>query len=450
MATGPRHVLITQWQMCQFSGSEMVTLELAEHFAGRGARVTVVVHQHGGPIVEMLRAAGDVELWSSRDPGLDDHLRTDPPDLAWIHHQIVPDVLLSGELDVPTVFNHMSPYQPLEQVLVPDVERSLATVSVFNSPECFEAQRDSGVLDGFDADRLRVFANPAPDAMAGVVPRERGDGPLRLLVVSNHLPDELVKALAALPPHVEVARIGAQRDRGAVPRRVDPELLSGHDAVLSIGKSVQYALVAGLPVYCYDRFGGPGWLDPDNVATARHHNFSGRGFGRKAPEDIARELVDGFERATADAGVLRAEQVEGLLLGPALDELWALCLARPRPARAIDGTARAAHRSVTALGREWAILQARSRKAAAAAAAVPGLREELARATAGTVAAEEVAVRDRQKIRKLRRRAQKAEAQVRRLEDLRGRRLVRGAERLVHVVDRAAGRPRRERGAEDG
>lgn len=444
MTTGPRHVLITQWQMRQFTGSEMVTLELAEHFADAGARVTVVVHQHGGQISAMLRAAGDVKLWSSRDAGLADHLRADPPDLAWIHHQIVPEVLLSGELDVPMVFNHMSPYQPLEQVLVPDVERALATALIFNSPESLDGQRDSGSLAGFDADRLRVFANPAPDAMAGVVRRRRDGDRLRVLMVSNHVPAELHEAMALLPPEVEVTRVGGQADRGATPARVDAALLSGFDAVLSIGKSVQYALVAGLPVYCYDRFGGPGWLNPENVPLARHHNFSGRGFARKAPQDIARELADGYARAADDADTLRADHTDGLLLGPALAELWEFCQARPRAAGTPDGAALAAHRSVQSLVREWGILQARSQKALAEAAVVPGLRRDLVQASAGRAAAERATTAERRTADGLRRRAKQAESRVRRLEKLHGRRIVRGATWLVRAVDRVAGRVRRK------
>ena len=357
-----RHVLITQWRMCQFTGSEMVTLELAEHFAASGAKVTVVVHESGEPVSELLSAAGDVHLWSSTDEGLDEHLRADPPDLAWLHHQIIPEFVLSDDFDGHVVFNHMSAYQPLESALVPEVERRLATVSVFNSAETLDHLRDSGALDGFDPSRLRVFPNPAPDDIAEVKPRDRGDGPVRLLLVSNHVPQELSEAVALLPSEVEIVFVGAQTGKGASPARVDAELLSTVDGVVSIGKSVQYAIAAGLPVYCYDRFGGPGWLDLDNVSSARYHNFSGRGFERKDAATIAEELAHGYAGAAESVDAMRAACGPDLVLGPALDALWEHCEENPRPVPGIDPAARAAQQSVAALGRLWTTTHARAKR----------------------------------------------------------------------------------------
>jgi hypothetical protein len=362
--------------MRQFSGSEMVTLELAEHFGAAGARVTVVTHQHGGLISELLLAAGDVRLWSSADEGLDAYLRANPPDLVWLQHQIVPDAVLSGALDAHVVFNHMSSYEPLERALVPGVERALATASVFNSAETRDRQRESGAFDCFEPDRLRLFANPAPDAMANVERRDRGDGPLRLLLISNHIPKELSQAVALLPPDVEVVMIGRQAGAGASPARVSAALLAEVDGVVSIGKSVQYAIAAGLPVYCYDRFGGPGWLDLDNLTVARHHNLSGRGFDRKDADAIARELVDGYVAASASVDALRAACGDELLLGPSLDDLWEFCQTNPRTRSAPDTAAQAAQRGMAALGRQWAVLQARDHDAAAVSGELSALRKE--------------------------------------------------------------------------
>lgn len=76
---------------------------------------------------------------------------------------------------------------------------------------------------------------------------------------------------------------------------ITPKLIQQYDAIISIGKSVQYALLANRALYCYDHFGGCGYLNSENYATAKAHNFSGRGgFGRKTAQEIADEIIQGF------------------------------------------------------------------------------------------------------------------------------------------------------------
>lgn len=55
-----------------------------------------------------------------------------------------------------------------------------------------------------------------------------------------------------------------------------PEILHNCGVVITIGKTVQMAILANRPVYCYDHFGGPGWLTDQNYEGAVALNFSGR------------------------------------------------------------------------------------------------------------------------------------------------------------------------------
>jgi hypothetical protein len=103
----------------------------------------------------------------------------------------------------------------------------------------------------------------------------------------------------------DVTLVGQQAELGATVRRVTPELIHEHDAVVSIGKTVQYALAAGVPVFCYDHFGGPGWLNDGNVEAAARHNFSGRGFtARDSASELVEEIGDGYRAARAGVGGL--------------------------------------------------------------------------------------------------------------------------------------------------
>jgi len=99
------------------------------------------------------------------------------------------------------------------------------------------------------------FPNPAPKAFE-LMRRKRTLKPLKhLLVVSNHLPEELKCAFDILEKDgIIIERIG----RPTNSRRLLPTDLQRADAVVNIGKAAQYALRAGCHIYLYDRFAGLG------------------------------------------------------------------------------------------------------------------------------------------------------------------------------------------------
>jgi len=293
--------LITQNHMVDMAGSEILTLELAEALQHRGYEVNVFSHVVGDPIARLARERG---IALTDDQASLDEL---PMDLAWIHHQVVPDSLASklGGAHTIVVFGHMSPFEPLELPFLADIESRLADVVVANSDET------ASVLGAFGIDEVPVIVlgNPAPDSF-WQMPASRPTALRRLLVVTNHAPDELREAIGRLTAEgLEVAHIGAHGRIAAV----TPEEIAAADAVVTIGKTVQYALAVGRAVFCYDVHGGPGWLSMEHLPLAREHNFSGRPFGRMSAEEIVASILDGYERANSDVDFLR-NAVSGLTL----------------------------------------------------------------------------------------------------------------------------------------
>ena len=144
----------------------------------------------------------------------------------------------------------------------------------------------------------RVFANPAPRAFAANEIRQANQLE-RLAIVSNHPPAELLDAVETLRDEGIVVDVLGET---AVPCEITPELLGTYDGIVTIGKTVQYALVMGLPVYVYDHFGGEGWLDSEGFEIEAAANFSGRTSFRRIPsERIAAEIHQGFAAASVFA-----------------------------------------------------------------------------------------------------------------------------------------------------
>ena len=132
-----------------------------------------------------------------------------------------------------------------------------------------------------------VFANAAPNPFHF----ERAARSLRnVLFVSNRQPAELLEAEQLLRARGLATRfIGKDREC----KRLEPSDLAWADCVVTIGKTVRYALASRLPVFLYDRFGGDGYLTADNYALNEAHNFSGRPAHRKLTGTaIADEIIN--------------------------------------------------------------------------------------------------------------------------------------------------------------
>jgi glycosyltransferase involved in cell wall biosynthesis len=245
-------VLFTNAWMRNFGGSELVTLELAEEFQRQGHEVLIYTPQIGGDLNITVP-------FTTKKPDTSDF------DLIWVHHNmLIHDLGFKKRMSQQLVFNHMSSYVGTEFPRIVGYENAMADWILANSWETKAALEYRGVHE------IELFQNPAPMSFGSIhpIPTEKG------LIVSNHMAEELEP--------LGVTHIG-----GNFPQRLRHDLLCHQRFVICNGKTVQYALRAGVPVYLYDHFGGCGWLTNENFDTAERFNFSGRGFGEDRSFSIA-------------------------------------------------------------------------------------------------------------------------------------------------------------------
>jgi hypothetical protein len=280
-------VLLATHHLANWSGSELVTLELAEELDSSGHSVDVLAAYSSGNFVER---------WKPPSVGFYSKLLQVPPlshyDIVYCHHSMLarlfsaqPDEAIYGKERPVFVYNHLSPYERFEKP-AGFSEALMADLILANSPETADEVRSFGE----DFASVKVMPNPAPKSFAGVRRQRTPGRPKRLLVVSNHLPPEAMRALDILSSHgIDVRRVGLPEK----PRRLVPQDILDADLVMTIGKTVQYALRAACPVYIYDHFGGPGWLTTENFEKAESTNFSGRDTPQqKTAEQIVDEIID--------------------------------------------------------------------------------------------------------------------------------------------------------------
>lgn len=319
-----RRALISTNHFDTWAGSELMTVELAEGLEARGWDVTL--HAQFWRENFAPDAIGARFNWVTDQSDLP---RASTFDLVYSQHgALIPFWAkqsgedLFGEGRPAIVFAHLSPTSPLERPSS-GAEPLLADLILANSSETLASFAALGAA--FEA--AVVMPNPAP-AQFDAARRVRKAGPAkRVLIVSNHMPKELGQAAAELKEAgLRVRRIGL----GNTSRRLLPEDLKWADVVVTIGKTVQFAMRAGCPVFCYDRFGGPGWLTAQNAMDAEAANFSGRCCGTALDGAALAQAVRSVPQDAVDWAAHMADNVPVRFTWEHwLDRLEGLC---PAPA----------------------------------------------------------------------------------------------------------------------
>lgn len=318
----PEHVLVCQAHMHRLMGSEVATLEVIDYFLSKNIRVTLLTCAVGEPVLSQIRERTALTSIQVNIDDVDTYLSDHRPDLVWVHHGVLPSVLLENiGNNTKFVFNHMSAHLSIEYPVSYPIEPLISDLSLFNAQKIKDVHIETGLYSTMPAENLQLFENPVPDSFLAV---ERSQEPFqkkRIGIISNHIPAELLQAIAELSKTFDIELVGIQREYGATPQAVSPAFLNNFDAVITIGKTVQYSLVSGIPVYCYDHFGGPGWLTSDNLSEARFDNFSGRGFSRKSAEELISELNKLSSVSTGDIKALRNIATKEFLMSSRMEQI---------------------------------------------------------------------------------------------------------------------------------
>lgn len=285
MAKKSKRALITNNHLADYAGSEIVVLELTEYLTELGYEIDIITNVYDYPIKNEFAKLSNVSVIEY--PNYLD-LKDVGYDIIWIHHQLIPKFLMLGEMSSNPllVFNHMSPYEPYESSFIPKVEGQMADLVLANSEETRRF-----LLDNTDIKEeiIKLFPNPAPDSFAKArIAKHIKNNIIKIGLVSNHPPKELMEALNNLDANkFKLKYIGRSNDV----KRVRAADINNFDLVITIGKTVQYCIESGTPVYIYDHYGGPGFLTSNNYSKAKEFNFSGRGgFGRKSKNIIYEDL----------------------------------------------------------------------------------------------------------------------------------------------------------------
>ena len=279
--------LVATHNLADYAGSEIFTLELATALRKMGWQVMVTALLPGEPMLSEFKRHGFQIVNLLTDDLL---IRDVKFDLVWIHHTpVFYELLIARKIEAKNIiYCSLSHFEPLE---APPSNVELLDLLLAHSEENKNLIKKDYKLE---EDQIIVFPNAAPKNYLNCSRSAPSLQLTRLAVVSNHPPSEVLDVVKILQnSNIIVEHIGLN----GIKMLVGPGLLLKYDAVITVGKTVIYSFALNISVYCYDHFGGPGWLTDDNFELSRINNFSGRGFEKKPSEVIAFEIINGYQKS---------------------------------------------------------------------------------------------------------------------------------------------------------
>ena len=277
-----KNILITNYEMMNFMGSEINAATIAKRFKELGYKVYMLAMYFDDPLYSEVKENFD-EIIDIKQNEFD--FSNIEFDIVWVHHSFLLNWLIfQNEIKAKKIIvSSLSGVVPFE--FIPKYANDLSLV-LANSEETKEQLIKEGLKDVY---LLENYSFKKYFEQDNEVKQLKN-----IAIVSNHVPDEVLEAKEMLERdgyNVELYGMAGKREL------IDDKVLKKYDVIITIGKTVQYAMSLKIPVYVYDIHGGEGYITLENIEKNRNKNFSGRGFDKKEAKEIYTEIINGFDKA---------------------------------------------------------------------------------------------------------------------------------------------------------
>lgn len=300
-------ILITTLYSDGYHGGVIYTAELGNYLSSLGHNVSCASMAIDESIVDLYKQ-NHISLYHIDDLPLEEEY-----DIIWAHNFPILPYLISKnikfkkilysslssflEIDIPPIF-----YKDLNLLLVYSEENKKTLVDKFSIP----------------SNNITILNNLVPDSyFSHILPPK--NTLKKIAIVSNHVPSEIEEAKSLLEEKgFGVTIFGVNHTY----KPISPEILSEFDVIISIGKTVLYSLAMGIPCYCYDKFGGIGYIRLSNINSEEACNFSGRSTKiKKTPETIALEIINNFPESAAESIQLKNTSLQRYKLSTRINSI---------------------------------------------------------------------------------------------------------------------------------
>ena len=262
-----KKVLLTNFRIKEYTGSEIDTITIANYFLKNNYDVDIFTLEKGEPLLKCVDSKINVIDFSETSKLNREY------SLIWSHHWPLLDyIIFNQKIRAEHIcYISLSTFEPIETL--PVYYKNL-TENLVLSNKSLEKLKDTD----YDMSVIKLFSNYATKDFFDCFKGERKRTLKKICIVSNHVPEELKECSEILKTKGYKVNIYGNGYEKAL---INSNLLKKFDLVITIGKTVEYALAAGIPVYCYDHFGGDLYITSENIERSFYDNFSGRSFAKK-------------------------------------------------------------------------------------------------------------------------------------------------------------------------
>ena len=277
-----KKILLTNFSIVQFAGSEINCATIAKRLKELGYEIYMGALEFSAPLYDVVKGHFDHTINLLEDEFDFSQVEFD---LVWAHHSFLLDWLIfeKGLRAKKIITSSLSPKEPFESV---PIYANKLCFSLANSPETMQQLQKKELIE-----RVHLLENYS---FLSYFERKIHVQELhKIAVVSNHIPPEVMEATIKLQEKGYEVDIYGFAGKQIL---ITDKILENYDCIITIGKTVQYAMSLKIPVYIYDIHGGDGYLTMQNMEQNRSHNFSGRSFTKKDSDTIAAtEIIQNFE-----------------------------------------------------------------------------------------------------------------------------------------------------------
>ena len=275
---GKKNILITLWNANALHGGVKYSAELGNFFHSIGYNVWLCG----------VNTTDEVKVFFTKNHvnmfGIHEDLPDIEFDIVWAHHWPIFPYLIRKGLRYKKLINSC-----ISSILL--VERPIALTEHVDLYLCLTDEERNKFIAEFNIpeQQIKILPNTAPDEYFIATPQYTKLN--SIAIVSNHAPQELLDTIKIFKEKKITVTIYGGKNQ----KNITPDILKKHDVIVSIGKTVQYCLAMGKPIYNYDYFGGSGYITPKNIDTEEQKNFSGRSFyTKKTSEQIVDEIIEQY------------------------------------------------------------------------------------------------------------------------------------------------------------
>lgn len=301
-----KNILITNYEIATYSGSEINAATIAKRMKELGYKVYMAALDFDVPLYDDVKDCFDVCINLKND---DFDFSNIEFDYIWAHHFFTIDWLIfeKGVKAKKVIYSSLSGKEYLEAAPMYANELNIVLA---NSPETQAQLIEDGIQN------VQLFENYSFNEY---FERDIKVEQLKnIAIVSNHIPEELNETIPMLIEkgyNVDIYGIAGKQEL------ITDKVLEKYDAIITIGKTVQYSMSLKIPVYIYDRFGGIGYLKMSNMEKNRAHNFSGRGYEKKTKQELCEDIINDFENVLPELENIKKYALENFCFEKKVDDL---------------------------------------------------------------------------------------------------------------------------------